>query len=436
MEKGLCSLFLFIAYYIASIVFSFLYTKYNFKSHEIISEIKKELNTSLITYIESKDYCSNGEEVLVLGQWGGTSEGCLCDDKIYKRKCSDKDIKNLCSTIQAKPPIDYAKFNSKRICIKRTEKKYIDYIKSSWYTKNKLPCSYGVFCGVINSLGQYLCVDKNEKCPVNISQISALSSEENFPFDYYSNYLKDQNESILLGALELSQYIPCAYPGQKNWTYYYELEPTSMSCSKKIKNKLNDNRYQYLSGYNTTKYQLYTDNDITAGLNNYDKGKIRDDYVYLYARPLMGFNLKDFTDLSFEKLISLEGHSNRCVLTLEILPLIFLVGIAITVVVHLTIRKVKGKEVLEDRIFIPYMIITLTTSISILITNIVLLYYSVKIWLYFDLKGNDEYTNELFNILSKYARKNFIYSTIVNGIFVFMIILAIISTCFAKNKDK
>ena len=303
------------------------------------------------------------------------------------------------------------------------------------YIQNKLPCSYGVFCGVINSLGQYLCMDNKEMCPKNISEISALSSEENFPFDYYSNYLKDQNESILLGALELSQYIPCAYPGQKNWTYYYELEPTSMSCNKKVKNKLNDNRYQYLSGYRTTKYHLYKDNNITAGLNNYDEGKIRDDYVYLYARPLMGFNLKAFKDLSFGNLISLEGHSNRCVLTLEILPLILLVGIAITVVVHLTIRKVKGKEVLEGKIDIPYLIIIATTLTSILITNIVLLVYSFKIWLYFDLKGNDEYTNELFNILSKYARKNFIYSISVNGIFVFMILLTSIRGCFAKDKD-
>lgn len=278
-------------------------------------------------------------------------------------------------------------------------------------------------------------MDNKEMCPKNISEISALSSEENFPFDYYSNYLKDQNESILLGALELSQYIPCAYPGQKNWTYYYELEPTSMSCNKKVKNKLNDNRYQYLSGYRTTKYHLYKDNNITAGLNNYDEGKIRDDYVYLYARPLMGFNLKAFKDLSFGNLISLEGHSNRCVLTLEILPLILLVGIAITVVVHLTIRKVKGKEVLEGKIDIPYLIIIATTLTSILITNIVLLVYSFKIWLYFDLKGNDEYTNELFNILSKYARKNFIYSISVNGIFVFMILLTSIRGCFAKDKD-
>ena len=135
-----------------------------------------------------------------------------------------------------------------------------------------------------------------------------------------------------------------------------------MSCSKKIKNQLNDNRYQYLSGYRITKYQLYKDNNITAGLNNYDEGKIRDEYVYLYARPLMGFNLKAFTDLSFENLISLEGHSNRCVLTLEILPLILLVGIGITVVVHLTIQKVKGKEVLKGKIDIPYVIIILTTG--------------------------------------------------------------------------
>ena len=142
MEHDACNFLLFIAYYIVSIVFSFLYTKYNFENHEIISEIKKELNTSLITSIHFKTLCSYDEEELVLGQWGGTSEGCFCDGKIFKRKCSDKDIKNLCSTIQAKPPIDYTKFNSTKICLKRTEKKYIDYIKSAWHTQNELPCSY------------------------------------------------------------------------------------------------------------------------------------------------------------------------------------------------------------------------------------------------------------------------------------------------------
>lgn len=68
MGQDLCNFFLFIVYFIVSVVFSFLYTKYNFENHEIISEIKNELNTSLITSIELKGYCSYDEEKLVLGQ--------------------------------------------------------------------------------------------------------------------------------------------------------------------------------------------------------------------------------------------------------------------------------------------------------------------------------------------------------------------------------
>ena len=116
---GFLSIFLIIL----NAIFSFIYKKYDFENNIICSEIKNELNTVLITSFIERDSCLEDEKILILGQWDGTTEGCFCDNNIYKGKCSENDIINNCEKLKAIQPINYAKINSKYICIKTTEKK-------------------------------------------------------------------------------------------------------------------------------------------------------------------------------------------------------------------------------------------------------------------------------------------------------------------------
>lgn len=82
ISLGLISVF----FLILDTIFTFIYKKYDFENNPIVLEIQNELNTILINSFEERDSCLEDEEKLILGQWDGSTEGCLCDDKVYKRK--------------------------------------------------------------------------------------------------------------------------------------------------------------------------------------------------------------------------------------------------------------------------------------------------------------------------------------------------------------
>ena len=74
-------------------------------------EVQKTMGEKLIYSFELKPYCSsaNNEEILSLGKWDGTSEGCKCKDKINDDECSEDDVKDGCQEIKSESPKEYKK---------------------------------------------------------------------------------------------------------------------------------------------------------------------------------------------------------------------------------------------------------------------------------------------------------------------------------------
>lgn len=318
-------------------VFFFFYTTYELENYTIISEIENSLNGKLITSFEIKFSCNLllNEEILVLGKWPGTSKGCDCDGIITRKTCSDEEEKKGCKIINEISPINYDKIKGNLICIKRTENSYKELLKlNKIIEKNKDCPENSKYCGIIDTLGNKLCVDNNEDCPLKIKDINSKIKlflkrqllEENY---IYSN----NNDDKLLFTLKLNQYYPCINPNEYYWNYYTKLEPDNQRCTTEIKGKSTDERYEKINDYNSTILKLYEDNSISKFLVMDDilRDKLEREQVFLFGRNILGFNLENLekSGFSYEKIISFQKKSNICNLILQIISIIIILSIVI-----------------------------------------------------------------------------------------------------------
>ena len=142
-------------------------------------------------------------------------------------------------------------------------------------------------------------------------------------------------------------------------------------------------------------------------------------------------------DISFEDLLSYQNHSNRSVLTLKIISYIIFADtgiILITIIIFCIIAKIKKEDMFMKwyTYAVAFIIIFALVTVAQIITNIVVLVYTIKIRLYLDLDGHDALTEGFYELLNC-TYDNYFYSLIVNGSFSFLLILLIIQTCL-ENK--
>ena len=291
-----------LSYLTLSIIFSFKYYKTNFDNNQFFKEIESSINGKSIISLNFKSSCSPDEEILFFGQRDGAKEGCKCQNTINPYQCSLINITVGCTNIPSIYPIKYSKINSKYICIKRYKKTYRELLLSNQIisSNEKCPLNYKS-CGIIDTLERQLCFKNDEKCPI---------TNLFFKNEYFSNNIEN---SQILSLFTINQYIPCIYPDEKNWTYFYPLQ-LSKQCNTKILGQLLDYRYEKLPNFKTTKYKLYKDNGIND-IYNY-KYLEEDEIVALYARSYMGFKVKKIDNFSFVKLLSYQQLSNNCGFTL------------------------------------------------------------------------------------------------------------------------
>ena len=142
-------------------------------------------------------------------------------------------------------------------------------------------------------------------------------------------------------------------------------------------------------------------------------------------------------DISFEDLLSYQNHSNRSVLTLKIISYIIFADtgiILITIIIFCIIAKIKKEDMFMKwyTYAVAFIIIFALVTVAQIITNIVVLVYTIKIRLYLDLDGHDALTEGFYELLNC-TYDNYFYSLIVNGSFSFLLILLIIQACL-ENK--
>ena len=402
-----------VGFLISNAVFSFKSVIYNFEENDIFLEIKNSLEGKLIYSFKLKPNCSSEEEILTLDVGFGFKKGCKCNDNIKKGICSKDDIKNKCENTAE---IEYNKINSNYICVKKSKNTYKDLMKSNQilHKDSKCPNNFRL-CGIIDTLGNIFCVPQHEICPITMADLEHLNITYKNNNIYQEN-LTTNNAQILSIFKLREKNFPCIDPREN-----------SEKCSTKILGKIYDNRYEKINSINTTKYELYKDNSII----DYFENETMNEIIYLYARNFIGFKSESIEKYDFNILISKQKLSNNCALTLKILFIILLVALLLPCMSLLS----KGAKSKDVGISIVCLIIIIILNFCIdLILSIIIYICSLEIKTKLNIKGNDEYTNELIQSLIDYHSINAIFSLVNIIIFVFIVLFSFIYLGYIKRK--
>ena len=89
----------------------------------------------------------------------------------------------------------YTYFRGANICTKRMNFNYfyLEILKKESQCRQKS-------CGIIDSLGNYLCVDKNTQCPYN--SLEVVPNNSTLPTDYTYNKISLKDADMLLAYRE------------------------------------------------------------------------------------------------------------------------------------------------------------------------------------------------------------------------------------------
>ena len=229
---GIC---LFLAYIIMNGLFGYYYTySYNLENNAIVNEIEETLNGKLIFSFSNSIECTSNEEKLIIDKFESIPEFCSCLGGFMKaEEC--KENTDVCKTIDEIPSNNYKMINSKYICVVKSDKKYIDFLKNDNLISKDKECPENYkFCGIIDTLGRKLCVENNNNCPITKTDI-----ENN-----------DDNSTQILSLFRLRPSNPCLNPIEKNWVYHGDLWFLSQTCTNK------DNRYEKIDNFDTNLYDL------------------------------------------------------------------------------------------------------------------------------------------------------------------------------------
>ena len=416
------AILIFFGLIICNFVYSFLYLEYNYENNLIISEFENNINGYLIESISFRKSCNGDEEILVLGEWDGTIEGCDCDGIIFKEKCSSDQIQNSCISLFANTPENYTIFNSNYICAKKSMLSYKELLKSNQVVneENDCPINYKS-CGYLDTMKRKLCIKNDEICPIN-----NITIQNQIPILINNN--KENNDSNnnsnaqLITIVKLSQYKQCINPTEKFWDYHYPLEMTKKRCDTKLKGNIYDERYKIISNFSISKLQLYNENSITGKLKDIDEvclNKISNDKIFLFTRNFIGFDLKELDNLqyNYEDLITYQKRSNTCFFINSIFNYVAFISGILSLLLELDIiEKINlyfTKCNLKKCSPIFESICILTASFSpfvYLILFSIIFDSNKKIKIILNIKGIDEVTSELLNMLIDEGSTNYIYS--------------------------
>ena len=332
--------------FVFSIVFIFQYEKFDI-DNKLFSEIENNINNKLIYSFRRSIICDFDETKLIFGNWDGTEVGCYCEGMIYENECSEDLIKQGCKSIPAHNKVNYSMINSNYICIKSSSATYKHLLleTNQIIEKNQnCPNNYKS-CGQIDTLGRKFCVKEEDSCPINRKIIEQSDNKEDLEnlFDIgnlgYNNSLNEEEDQIL-SIFKINQNLPCLNPSEKFWDYHYILEPENQRCKTEIKNEVYDKRYELLSNFTLSKYQLYKENSIMEKMPYIDEAslnKIKNDKVYLFGRNFIGFDKNFLEKFDYNTLISKQNKSNNCNLAMLIALLAILSIILIAFIIYIAI---------------------------------------------------------------------------------------------------
>lgn len=410
-----------IALLLSNIIFSFAYKKYDFDENLIVQEINDNMEGHLITsFTPTYGSCNPDEEILILGHWKGSLEGCYCnDDDIKEKKCSE-DQKE-CSTIGGSKGQDYTKINSRIICVKKSKETYKELLEKGMIVSKESNCPKNyISCGTIDTSGNIYCAESDDKCPIHMSDITDNLNQflNDYPLGY--NNIKAQDDNNIISIFKLSETLPCINPEEKSWNTTYTLDIKD-SCRTKIKGKVNDDRYEKTE-LSTTRNVLYKENNIPMPIDEINEDIDKDKTpIYLYGRRFLGFEKEDIDHFKYDKLISYQKLPNTCNSVMRIISIIIFVclGLPFLALFGICCGGASGGNVnCDDKGCACFLItwgVSIVVSIALgflidLILCLIIFARTLKIREILNFDFSDEYTNGLFEILMNEYKRNYNYS--------------------------
>jgi len=269
--------------------------EHNWKKGPIIDIIETENQT-----------CPDNYQHMIDDYWPGTIEGCLCKT-IFKGSCrSQISSSKMCTNIQSIDKYHYKLWKNKYLCALRLPTNYRDI-----YYKRETCQSGEKRCGILDSIGNVLCIPNEFSCPINYIKIIS-NQEYKKNVDKYKNITNlqvinyTQQEKLLFSNMNhngkvlvefrISQNTPCADPDYENNgnndMYILDKFYKRNKCLSEISGKRLDERYEYLDTYSYS--NLVEDNSLINLLKKLPFFPIEttlNHSVNLYMRNYIGYTI-------------------------------------------------------------------------------------------------------------------------------------------------
>ena len=251
--------------------------------------------------------CLDREDAVVFHEWGGRIEW------YWNNRRNQFDSKTVDKT-------NLTRLYGKYFCY--TKISYKDLLYNNQIIKKGEQCSgkYNKNCGVIDTLGQELCIEEGNNCPLSDVGIDQNYDSENYYYEnniYYNKNGFNANNKTIIGKLILSEGQPCYATKDYLWRKFLSDEAvgTKLECSLEIFGKKIDDRYENKGAI--TYKRVYEDNLPSESKNEMLK-KVGNQQVSLYKKIFLGINKEcdEQSSITKEKQETLEYHqSNEVVMT-------------------------------------------------------------------------------------------------------------------------
>jgi hypothetical protein len=395
------------SYLVMNCIYGFYFTySYDLENNIIIKMIEETLNGKLIYSFRNSTECKSNEEELIIDRFEGTPEFCSCYGTYMGiGKCAKEQ--DYCQTINSIPPNDLTMINSQHICVRKSDKSYLDFLNNNEIiSKDKeCPSNYKSY-GIIDTLKRKLCVKNNNNCPIKKDNIGNNTD----------------NSSQILTLFKIRPNYPCIDPNEKNWNYHGDLLPLTKICTE------SDKRYERIDKFNTNLYDLYKDNNILTTLPSYDENVLKNESIYLYARNFLGINEEKASQFSKEELLSSQKLINNCNVAMKIVTLILILPLCC---LGGGGASSSGGSCV-DAIFALLGIYTIPAAIIYFILSIIIFVNNNIIVSMLDI-GSDEFMNSAIKTLLEGNSVNFGFPLATMIAFPIIVILGILAICVSES---
>ena len=152
-------------------------------------------------------------------------------------------------------------------------------------------------CGIIDTLGQILCMPIDDECPLYDVGIAEDNNTNNLYYTYnenakiyYNNINYNEPNKKIIGKLILNEGQPCYNINEKLWRKFISEEKADnhLKCENNIIGKTSDDRYEKKGGI--TYYDLYEPILDSKYFRLFPENELKAKYVSLYKREFLGID--------------------------------------------------------------------------------------------------------------------------------------------------